>query len=261
VYYVHYNGWSNSHDEWMPESVLSKLLPGEAGNPEKLFNPQPTRSSKSNHIIGDPLPPPSRESERIKTPKKSRPDSDDEYATFPPQKEESPSGVASVRRTRGRDRFMESCDVSGPTFAIVNAEMQKLEDESLLDYVPPRKPRFLSSLNLHTYSPARSPAPLKEELLKLVDLRVPNIDDLVERPPKFQFSLPDTTKPTRRDNIVALEKELLAIKKEYGRKRKLLTLYYGPSSGSGGESTSSGSSTTGAGTGALSPRRTRRAKS
>ncbi|PJF20013.1 ARID/BRIGHT DNA-binding domain-containing protein [Paramicrosporidium saccamoebae] len=258
VYYVHYNGWSNSHDEWMPEPVLSKLLPTEVGNPEKLFNPQPTRSSKSNHIIGDPLPFPSRESERIKTPKKSRPDSEDEYATFTPQREESPAGVPSVRRTRGRDRFMERESVGGTTFATVKAEMQKLEDESLLDYVPPRKPRFLNSLNLHTYSPPKPPAPFKSELLKLVDLRVPNIDDLVERPPKFQFTVSDATKRTRRDNIVALEKELMTIKKEYGRKRKLLNLYYGPSSGSGGESTSSGSSTTEAET--LSSRRTRRAK-
>ena len=53
VYYVHYNGWSNSHDEWMPEQVISKLLPEETDNPEDLPNPAPSRSSKSNHIISD----------------------------------------------------------------------------------------------------------------------------------------------------------------------------------------------------------------
>lgn len=53
VYYVHYNGWSNSHDEWMPEQVISKLFPEESGNPEALTNPAPSRSSKSNHIIPD----------------------------------------------------------------------------------------------------------------------------------------------------------------------------------------------------------------
>lgn len=55
-YYVHYNGWSNSHDEWMPENVLSPLLPAECTRPEELLNPQPSRSSKSNHIIGEPAP-------------------------------------------------------------------------------------------------------------------------------------------------------------------------------------------------------------
>lgn len=53
VYYVHYNGWSNSHDEWMPEKVISKLLPEESENAEALPNPPPSRSSKSNHIISD----------------------------------------------------------------------------------------------------------------------------------------------------------------------------------------------------------------
>jgi ParB-like chromosome segregation protein Spo0J len=53
VYYVHYNGWSTSHDEWMPEKVISSLLPEEDGNPEMLSNPPPSRSSKSNHIIAD----------------------------------------------------------------------------------------------------------------------------------------------------------------------------------------------------------------
>lgn len=50
-YYVHYNGWGTSHDEWMPEAVLSTLLDEEASNPESLTNPPPTRSSKSNRLI------------------------------------------------------------------------------------------------------------------------------------------------------------------------------------------------------------------
>lgn len=50
-YYVHYNGWGASHDEWMPESVLSALTEEEAEDPESLCNPAPSRSSKSNRII------------------------------------------------------------------------------------------------------------------------------------------------------------------------------------------------------------------
>lgn len=51
MYYVHYNGWSTSHDEWMPEDVLDNLKPSEAVSPADLVNPNPSRSSKSNHII------------------------------------------------------------------------------------------------------------------------------------------------------------------------------------------------------------------
>jgi len=54
-YYVHYNGWSTSHDEWMPENVLNALHPSELAHPADLANPSPTRSSKSNYIIYDPL--------------------------------------------------------------------------------------------------------------------------------------------------------------------------------------------------------------
>lgn len=50
-YYVHYNGWGASHDEWMPESVLSPLTEEEGEDPEALCNPAPSRSSKSNRII------------------------------------------------------------------------------------------------------------------------------------------------------------------------------------------------------------------
>lgn len=55
MYYVHYNGWSTSHDEWMPEAVLERLRPEEERSPADLTNPSPTRSSKSNYIIYDPL--------------------------------------------------------------------------------------------------------------------------------------------------------------------------------------------------------------
>lgn len=51
VYYIHYNGWSSSHDEWMPEEVLENLLEDEMVRPEYLSNPPPNRSSKSNYII------------------------------------------------------------------------------------------------------------------------------------------------------------------------------------------------------------------
>lgn len=54
-YYVHYNGWSTSHDEWMPEAVLDNLRQDEQRNPATLANPSPTRSSKSNYIIYDPM--------------------------------------------------------------------------------------------------------------------------------------------------------------------------------------------------------------
>lgn len=53
-YYVHYNGWGNSHDEWMPEEVLNAPFPDEESIFDTLANPPPTRSSKSNNIIGDP---------------------------------------------------------------------------------------------------------------------------------------------------------------------------------------------------------------
>jgi len=52
-YYVHYNGWNSSHDEWMREDVVDPLLPSETRNPEMLPNPAPSRSSKSNHLILD----------------------------------------------------------------------------------------------------------------------------------------------------------------------------------------------------------------
>lgn len=51
IYYIHYNGWSSSHDEWMPEEVLENLLEDEMVRPEYLSNPPPNRSSKSNYII------------------------------------------------------------------------------------------------------------------------------------------------------------------------------------------------------------------
>ena len=48
LYYIHYNGWSTSHDEWMPEGILLPLNSEESIDPRKLINPVPSRSSESN---------------------------------------------------------------------------------------------------------------------------------------------------------------------------------------------------------------------
>jgi hypothetical protein len=53
MYYIHYNGWSTSHDEWMPENVLLPLDENEELNPKILTNPPPSRSSKSNYLLED----------------------------------------------------------------------------------------------------------------------------------------------------------------------------------------------------------------
>lgn len=53
MYYIHYNGWSTSHDEWMPENVLLPLDENEESNPKVLTNPPPSRSSKSNYLLED----------------------------------------------------------------------------------------------------------------------------------------------------------------------------------------------------------------
>lgn len=53
LYYIHYNGWSTSHDEWMPENVLQLLNDEERENPKNLQNPPPSRSSKSNYLVDD----------------------------------------------------------------------------------------------------------------------------------------------------------------------------------------------------------------
>lgn len=54
MYYIHYNGWNTTHDEWMPEYALQSLLPHEQHSPSELKNPPATRSSKSNYLIDDP---------------------------------------------------------------------------------------------------------------------------------------------------------------------------------------------------------------
>lgn len=51
MYYIHYNGWSSGHDEWMTEFHLHPLLPEETLNPIMLVNPPSSRSSKSNYLI------------------------------------------------------------------------------------------------------------------------------------------------------------------------------------------------------------------
>lgn len=54
MYYIHYNGWSTTHDEWMPEYALQSLHSHEQYSPSELKNPSATRSSKSNYLIDDP---------------------------------------------------------------------------------------------------------------------------------------------------------------------------------------------------------------
>lgn len=51
LYYLSYNGWASSHDEWVPESHIEVLQPDEATRPNRLQNPAPNRSSKTNHIV------------------------------------------------------------------------------------------------------------------------------------------------------------------------------------------------------------------
>lgn len=61
LYYIQYNGWSNSHDEWVPENVIEKVPNPQNPNDseqeasqsqiKRLSNPPPNRSSKTNHIV------------------------------------------------------------------------------------------------------------------------------------------------------------------------------------------------------------------
>ena len=60
LYYIQYNGWSNSHDEWVPENVIEKVPNPQNPDGEqeasqsqikRLSNPPPNRSSKTNHIV------------------------------------------------------------------------------------------------------------------------------------------------------------------------------------------------------------------
>lgn len=274
-YYVHYNGWSNSHDEWMPETVLSKLLPEESSDPDALVNPHPNRSSKSNYIIGEPPTAGEHKQHRAKKPSGALSAGGTSAATATEESEEetevyarggpSPGrrDVRSLRvKLRGRDQpphhhqptAMSTAGpgsmARGPSAETIQSELEKLEDERFLEYHPPARPKFLTAANAHRYNEERAVGKLRQDLLQTVDMRVPNIENLVGEPP----IKPDSSalgRPTlapggeeendRRDNIAALERELRAIKQEYRRKRKLLNLYYGPSeSSSGAESSSNG---------------------
>lgn len=300
MYYVHYNGWSNSHDEWMPEAVLGKLLPEENQNPSSLPNPHPNRSSKSNHIIGEP--PPAHEGERsVKSSKRpSRASSDveseedhegglgeDEEDEYVGSKYEStgrskksspvkrgkqspekskPTTIESGRslrlklRSRGEKSTTSSMMASGeekltrsftgPSLERIQIELEKLEDGRFLDaesaqdhqQKQPRQPIFLSLENLHERELMNlDVGSFNSQLLQTVDLRVPDLNGLVGAIPSSSLegtnspllsvttSTSDYDKVGRRENIQAMERELITIKKEYRKKKKLLELYYGPS--------------------------------
>lgn len=328
-YYIHYNGWSNSHDEWIPEEALSRLLPEETQYPQRLVNPQPTRSSKSNNIIGSPpsqhvprssslaamtTPPSMSPSESqpspgtisSKPPRRSlavrRGDADssettghDDSDAYSEGGEQELTAMQRGRAARGsrwttfsappeeggasrnklRLKLRHRPDASpnrrppsdqpqgaaGPNLTIVQAEMDKLEGERFLEYVPPRRPKVLNEDNLHSYSCPKAMGRLPDKALKLVDLRVPDLGELVGKPPGGQTAAATTTmlKGDRQrsktaellqeedagtmpllyestESIRALEKELQAIKKEYRRKKHLLDLYYGPSASSSSSS-------------------------
>lgn len=288
-YYVHYNGWSSSHDEWMPEMVLNKLLPGEALDPEALINPHPNRSSKSNYIIGEP--PITTEHKNHRTRKTSgtmtsgsagattsttateESEAEGETEAYIRGKSTTPTKRDATRslrlKLRGREQqphqsLSGSTTASmsaarGPSAETIQSELDKLEDERFLEYHPPARPRFLTVTNVHRYNEERPVGRLRQELLQAIDLRVPNIDELVGEPPiKPDGPEIDKVAPTavatgageetdRKDNIAVMEKELKAIKQEYRRKRKLLDLYYGPSeeSSSGAELSSNADGTGG----------------
>lgn len=280
-YYVHYNGWSSSHDEWMPEVVLNKLLTEEALDPEALVNPHPNRSSKSNYIIGEP--PVTAEHKHHRTRKASgtitsgsvaantstttataTEESEGEGETeayirnrFTPTKKDTTRSLRFKLRDREQQHHHSTFSPTvasmsaarGPSAETIQLELDKLEDERFLEYHPPARPKFLTIANVHRYNEERPVGQLRQELLQAIDLRVPNIDELVGEPPVKSDS-PEISKSTpttvdggeetdRKDNITVLKKELRAIKQEYKRKRKLLDLYYGPSESSSGTELSS----------------------
>ena len=286
MYYVHYNGWSNSHDEWMPEGVLAKLLREEVEDAENLANPHPNRSSKSNYIIGEPAHPSEHHHRSGKGSKKASrsgsetddddgDDDDDEvFSRTYSSPEKTLAGGKSLRlKLRARIERGSGGDASnknlrqGPNLEKIQQELEKLEDEKFLEHERSGKPVFLSIDNLHSFNLGHPLAgPFKQKLLETVDLRVPNLEYLVGQPPlsKSTKAKPATQQDSekandqadRRENIKTLERELLAIKKEYRRKKQLLQLYYGSSESSNGESsTSSEGSSTGRSKMLSTPRR------
>lgn len=262
TYYIHYNGWSTSHDEWMPQEVLGKLLEGEKGEPENLVNPQPNRSSKSNHIIGDPDPYVSH----LPLPKPTRPvrvkleviygKSDDEeggdlykkYITTSSNKD-GPHSVPSGRRLRlkgGRHTEKVKSGVSETLFERIQQEMEKLEEDRLLEPEDNGEAaRFLTADNLHTYNLDTMVGKFKPALLTKVDLRVPNLEDLVgplpidlEETLRKRSLRPSPSMISRKENISALKKELKYIRSEYQKKKRLLDVYSADSTSSSNSSNS-----------------------
>lgn len=106
AYYVHYHGWSTSHDEWMPEDVLSPLLASEAADPDALANPAPSRSSKSNYIISEAGSPSSPAARRAPEDAPPRPRGRPRLAKEPAAERDSAGAPAGEERRRrpGRPR-------------------------------------------------------------------------------------------------------------------------------------------------------------
>jgi hypothetical protein len=271
MYYVHYNGWSTSHDEWMPEMVISDLLKEEQKDPERyLKNPHPNRSSKSNHIIGEQPPEYKARALRAK-PTKSEDSGDDEFANYQPSTPRKELPLFSQKKAikgklRGEVASSEAVS-TGPNLSKVQAEMEKLEAERILEYVPPKKLRFITAENAHRHGQNRTVPGFKSALLETVDLRVPNVKDIVGSMIPFTSPVKTTMEKTvmavdKRESISVMERALREIKKEYKIKKRLFDLYYGSSSESGSsESTTSSNNNEATSLSVASPRRTRRAKS
>ena len=168
VYYVHYNGWSTSHDEWMPEKVISPILQEEENNPELLSNPPPSRSSKSNHIISDeyfaaekhfhPKTPKKDSSSGESTPrirpKPKQPDLEEvleaEESKFALQFSDSESGYEEVLRPRGQLHHFTGERNKRKDWKELNREIDKLNQKSLLEGEEFVEERYkIREFNLH----------------------------------------------------------------------------------------------------------------
>ena len=268
-YYIHYNGWSNSHDEWMIESVLDKLLPKEMDHPELLPNPQPNRSSRSNYIVGEPIhvsaePRATRKSRKAQSYDSSENEDEEEEETsadthyfarqLPIESSKGQSRLTRLKlrhrgRTDGRDLEIDGLPSRNSGFSQerIQSELAKLEDEKFLDYQLQSKPAILSTRNIHYQTDFETPGTFNPSLLETVDLCVPNIDNIVGKVSIAKVPEHNEDSPVnkaqvhldRQQNISTLINEIKAVKKEYKRTKKLLNLYYGPSSESSSETTSS----------------------
>ena len=165
TYYVHYNGWSNSHDEWMPESVMSNLSEEESINPKSLVNPSPSRSSKSNHIVYDPLIAEKHYHPRHKRTNSKKSDSE-EYSTPSPMKRvrsgdfpkiSSPSSASTKDkdasgkvRLKLRSRLSDLFEKAADTTPVISSRLAPLEREQYFEagHVPRKR---ISKKNLHTF--------------------------------------------------------------------------------------------------------------